>query len=176
MGDLRRYEMYVVLRPELDEDGIQDFVDQITRLVADRQGGVVDVEVKNLRKLAYAIKKVLEGRDVIFQLHLPPGKSNEIEQLLRLNETVLRYLVTRTAGEEAVEVIVPAESPAEAEGEPEPAPEAEAEEVEVEEPEETIEPEEPEEIATPQEMAEEEEPEEGSEDSSDDPALEEDQQ
>lgn len=172
MGELRRYEMYVVLRPEVDDDDIQDFVDQITGLVADQQGGVVDVQVKNLRKLAYAIKKVLEGRDVIFQLHLPPGKSNEIERLLRLNEAVLRYLVTRTAGAEAVEVIVPEQPPAELEDEPEPAPEAE----EVEEPEEAIEPEEPEETAATQEMAAEEVQEEVTEDSPDDPALEEDQQ
>lgn len=172
MGELRRYEMYVVLRPEVDDDDIQDFVDQITGLVADQQGGVVDVQVKNLRKLAYAIKKVLEGRDVIFQLHLPPGKSNEIERLLRLNEAVLRYLVTRTAGAEAVEVIVPEQPPAELEDEPEPAPETE----EVEEPEEAIEPEEPEETAATQEMAAEEVQEEVTEDSPDDPALEEDQQ
>ena len=110
MGDLRRYELYVILRPELEEDDIQAFVSQVTRFVEDRNGRVLEAEVKDLRKLSYAIKKVLEGRDVIFQLYLPPGATNEIEHQLRLNETVLRYLTTRVFEEVATVEVPPAEA------------------------------------------------------------------
>ncbi|NOZ06040.1 MAG: 30S ribosomal protein S6 [Chloroflexi bacterium] len=95
MGKLRSYELYVVLRPELDEEAIQAFTDHLTQLVTDHQGSVASIQVKNVRKLAYAIEKTLEGRDIILQLRLPPGPTKEIERLLQLNETVLRYLTTR---------------------------------------------------------------------------------
>jgi len=95
MGKLRSYELYVVLRPELDEEGIQAFTDHLTQLAADHQGSVASIQVKDVRKLAYAIEKTLEGRDIILQLRLPPGTTKEIERLLQLNETVLRYLTTR---------------------------------------------------------------------------------
>jgi len=95
MGDLRYYELYVVLRPELEEDDVEAFVSQVGQLVEDRGGHVLDTQVRGLRKLSYAIQKVLEGRDVIFQFSLRPGATNEIERLLRLNERVLRYLTTR---------------------------------------------------------------------------------
>ncbi len=97
MGKLRSYELYVVLRPELDGEEVQAFTDQLTQLVTDQQGSVASIQVKDVRKLAYAIKKTLEGRDIILQLRLPPGTTKEIERLLQLNETVLRYLTTRIA-------------------------------------------------------------------------------
>ncbi len=95
MGKLRSYELYVVLRPELDEEGIQSFTDHLTQLVTDHRGSMASIQVKDVRKLAYAIEKTLEGRDIILQLRLPPGPTKEIERLLQLNETVLRYLTTR---------------------------------------------------------------------------------
>jgi small subunit ribosomal protein S6 len=118
MGDLRYYELYVVLRPELEEDDVDAFVSQVNGLVEDRHGKVLDTEVRGLRKLSYAIQKVLEGRDVIFQLGLPPGATNEIERLLRLNEQVLRYLTTRIPDDLIVVPEAPSEAPAEETPEP----------------------------------------------------------
>jgi len=105
MGELRNYELYVILRPDLDEEDVQTFVEHIAQLANDRQGFVGNVKIRDVRKLAYAIQKIQEGRDVIFQLRLPPGASNEIEKLLQLNESVLRYLTTQFSGEIAPEVL-----------------------------------------------------------------------
>ena len=92
---MRDYELVVILSPELAEEDIPAAIDRLSQLIADRGGEVKDVERWGRRKLAYPIKKHLEGNYLVTQVRLDPDRTSDVEAGLRISEEVLRHLLVR---------------------------------------------------------------------------------
>lgn len=93
---MREYELVVIMRPDVADDDVPDMVDRLIRRSVESRGGELqDVNHWGRRKLAYPIKRHLEGNYVISQLRLDPQKTRELEQGLMLSEEVLRHLLIR---------------------------------------------------------------------------------
>jgi len=109
---MRRYELMLVLRPDLAEDRVQAILDRTARSVTSTEGVLVKVSPWGRRRLAYPISGHREGSYYIILFDAPPVTVAEVEQGLRITEEVLRYLVTRvdrpTARRPEPEVEVPA--------------------------------------------------------------------
>ena len=97
---MRRYELYLVLDAEAEEENVTAIVDRLSQLIAagdgETGGEVIKVEPRGKRHLAYPIKKKLEGQDILFHFHTQPQALPEMERILKLDEQVLRYLIVRT--------------------------------------------------------------------------------
>jgi small subunit ribosomal protein S6 len=92
---LRHYELVVIISPEVADEGIDGIVDNISRLVT-RDGGTVDeVDRWGKRKLAYPIKRFLEGNYVLFRCKMKPSSGKGLEASLRISEEVLRHLLVK---------------------------------------------------------------------------------
>ena len=92
---MNKYEMAVVLRPDLDEETkaaeSQKVLDLITRF-----GGTIEkIDDWGKRRLAYEIKKVNEGFFSFITFEAPATTPAEIESRVRIMEDVLRYLIIR---------------------------------------------------------------------------------
>jgi small subunit ribosomal protein S6 len=109
---MRRYELMLVLRPDIGEDRVQAILDRTARSITSTDGVVVKVSPWGRRRLAYPIKGHREGSYHIVIFDAPPTTVVEVEQGLRITEEVLRYLVTRverpTARRPEPEIEVPA--------------------------------------------------------------------
>jgi small subunit ribosomal protein S6 len=93
---LRRYELVVIISPEVAEDDVPGAVDRLVRRPIETRGGEIDdVNLWGRRKLAYPIKRQLEGNYVVTQLRLAPLQTKELEQGLLLSEEVIRHLLIR---------------------------------------------------------------------------------
>jgi small subunit ribosomal protein S6 len=92
---LRDYELVVILSPELAEEDIPAAIDRLSQLIVDRGGEVKDVDRWGRRKLAYPIKKHLEGNYLVTQVRLDPNRTSDVEAGLRISEEVLRHLLLR---------------------------------------------------------------------------------
>ena len=92
---MRDYELVVILSPELAEEDIPAAIDRLSQLIADRGGEVKDVERWGRRKLAYPIKKHLEGNYLVTQVRLDTNRTSDVEAGLRISEEVLRHLLVR---------------------------------------------------------------------------------
>jgi small subunit ribosomal protein S6 len=95
---LRDYELVVILSPELAEEEVPAAIDRLSQFIADRGGEVTDINRWGRRKLAYPIKKQVEGNYLVTQVKLDPRRTTDIEAGLRISEEVLRHLLVR-AGE-----------------------------------------------------------------------------
>ncbi len=93
---MRRYEMVVIITPDVDDDDVEDDIERLIRRPVEGEGGTLD-EVDNWgrKKLAYPIQKHLEGNYVLTQLQVDPQKTTELERGLQISEEVLRYLLIR---------------------------------------------------------------------------------
>jgi small subunit ribosomal protein S6 len=95
LDELRRYEMYIVFQPELDDAGLETRIERVNTIVTGNDGEIIEVSRKGKRRLAYPIKRHNTGIDVIYQVNLPSRRLEIIERQLNLYEDVIRYLVVR---------------------------------------------------------------------------------
>lgn len=92
---MRDYEMMVILRADLSEADQSGMFDTIGGWVEASQGEVASIDHWGRRRMAYEIDGQRDGYYVLYQLNLPPQAPAELERDLRLNENILRHLITR---------------------------------------------------------------------------------
>ena len=92
---MRPYEMVVVLQADLDEEDLQAQLVAIKGWIESSDGSIVEIDTWGRRRLAYPINKQREGYYTIYKLSLPAAAPLVLERNLRLNENVLRFLITR---------------------------------------------------------------------------------
>jgi len=92
---MRRYELMLVLRPDVADDKSQALIDRTTRGIATAGGQIVKVAPWGRRRLAYPIDRHREGSYHIILFESPPEAIIELEHTLLITEEVLRHLVTR---------------------------------------------------------------------------------
>lgn len=92
---MRRYELMLILDPELEERTVAPSLDSFLNVVRQGGGTVEKVDIWGRRRLAYEIKKKAEGIYAVIDLNCEPAVVKELDRQLNLNEAVLRTKVIR---------------------------------------------------------------------------------
>ena len=92
---MRRYELMLVLRPDIADDRSQAIIDRTTRQITASGGQIVKVAPWGRRRLAYPIDRHREGSYHIVIFEAPAESIAELERGLLITEELLRHLVTR---------------------------------------------------------------------------------
>jgi small subunit ribosomal protein S6 len=97
---MREYETTFVVQPEISDEGCTDLCNRLNS-VLERTGGVPLLhDDQGKRRLAYDIRKFQKGRYVTAYYLDVAGKGvAEVERLLRIEESVLRFLTVLRPGE-----------------------------------------------------------------------------
>ena len=91
----RIYEELFIVKPDVPEEEIDAFVEQMRGVVSTSGGTVDKVEKWGKRKLAYRVEKYREGSYVLFQFTAEPGSVKEFERRLRVSDMVLKFITVR---------------------------------------------------------------------------------
>ena len=92
---MRRYEMMVILDPQLDERTVAPSLDQFLSVVKTQGGRIEKVDVWGKRRLSYEINKHTEGIYAVLDMSCTPAAVAELDRQLSLSESVLRTKVLR---------------------------------------------------------------------------------
>jgi small subunit ribosomal protein S6 len=92
---MRRYELMVLLDPDVEERTVAPSLEQYLGVVRGDGGTVEKVDVWGRRRLAYEIGKKAEGIYAVVELVAEPASVKELDRQLNLNETVLRTKLIR---------------------------------------------------------------------------------
>jgi small subunit ribosomal protein S6 len=92
---MRRYELMLVLRPDVPDDRSQAVIDRITRQISTAGGQIIKVAPWGRRRLAYPIDRHREGSYHIVLFEAPNEAIADLERGLLITEELLRNLVTR---------------------------------------------------------------------------------
>ena len=92
---MRRYELMIILDPELEERTVAPSIDQFLNVVRQGGGSVEKVDIWGRRRLAFEIAKKTEGIYAVVDLTAEPATVKELDRQLNLNEAVLRTKVLR---------------------------------------------------------------------------------
>ena len=92
---MRRYELMVILDPDLEERTIAPSLDTFLNVVRQGGGTVDKVDVWGRRRLSFEIDKKPDGIYAVVDLSAEPAVMKELDRQLNLNESVLRTKVIR---------------------------------------------------------------------------------
>ena len=92
------YETMYILRPDIAEDEVSNYIDKYNKLLEEYGGNILDSQMRGKRRLAYPIAKHREG--IYVQLsHQGDGQHIfKIEKAMRLSEDVIRYMTVKQEG------------------------------------------------------------------------------
>lgn len=91
---MRNYELAYIADPELDDEQLTALEQRVKALIEGAEGKLLNVDHWGKRKLAYQIQKKSEGHYTIMDTELPPQAGGAIERDLKLNEQIMRYMIT----------------------------------------------------------------------------------
>jgi small subunit ribosomal protein S6 len=92
---MRRYELMIILDPELEERTVAPSLDKFLNVVRQGGGTVENVDIWGRRRLAYEIAKKSEGIYAVVDMSATPDTAKELDRQLNLNEAVLRTKLMR---------------------------------------------------------------------------------
>jgi small subunit ribosomal protein S6 len=92
---LHEYELVVVMNPEIPEEDVQSAIDRVTSAVTTRGGSVDEVQPWGRRKLAYPIRRHMEGNYILTNIKLDPERAHDLESSFMISEDILRHLLIR---------------------------------------------------------------------------------
>ena len=91
---MRRYELMLLLRPDLDDERLQGAVERVTRAIVNAGGSLSKVSPWGKRRLAYEIGHQREASYFLIHFEIEPGAIRGIERGLLISEEILRHMVT----------------------------------------------------------------------------------
>jgi small subunit ribosomal protein S6 len=92
---LHEYELVVVLNPDIPEEDMETAVERVTGAVTTRGGEVREVQPWGRRRLAYPIRRHVEGHYVLTNISLDPSRARDLENSFLISDDILRHLLVR---------------------------------------------------------------------------------
>jgi small subunit ribosomal protein S6 len=88
----KNYESYIIFDGNLEDNNIEEFIAKYENLFKKNEVEIKNIDKIGRRRLAYAIKKKLNGYYVCFEISASPDFIAKLERAFKLDENVLRYL------------------------------------------------------------------------------------
>lgn len=92
---MKAYELMLLLTPNLDEEARAELLDKVEKLITSEKGIVDNVESWGKRKLAFEIDDLTDGDYAVIDFHADPSSIAEIDRVLRINDSVVRFMIVR---------------------------------------------------------------------------------
>jgi len=92
---MRRYELMVILDPELEERTVTPSLETYLKIIKDSGGTVNKLDLWGRRRMSFEIAKKGEGIYAVIDMNCEPAAIKELDRQLNLNEAILRTKVIR---------------------------------------------------------------------------------
>jgi len=92
---LSAYELMYIVKPDLDDQAVQQEIEKVGQLIQTNGGQVKKVTPWGKRRLAYTVKDNREGHYVVAEFDLDQAKVQEVERVLKISDSVFRHLLVR---------------------------------------------------------------------------------
>ena len=90
---MRNYECMFILKPDMEEESIQQAIDKYSAIVTDGKGELVSVDKWGKRRLAYEIKDLFEGYYVLMLFKSEPAVVMELDRVMKISDDMLRFMI-----------------------------------------------------------------------------------
>ena len=108
---MRLYEVVYIFDAALDEAALNEKLERYHGLAVRNGGELVSVDHWGNRQLAYPVKGKKTGYYIVAQLNADPTALPEFERIIKLDESLMRYLVVLNEGEPTTGMSILAQRP-----------------------------------------------------------------
>jgi len=91
----RTYEVMFIIRPDLQEEDIDKLISNLESQATNAGATVKNVERMGKRRLAYLVRKFIDGFYVLLTVEADGKAIHEIERRLRVSEPVIKFISVR---------------------------------------------------------------------------------
>ncbi|MEE8127322.1 MAG: 30S ribosomal protein S6 [Nitrospinaceae bacterium] len=102
---MRNYHSVLILKPDLDEDQVDQSVEKITSIINKFGGSILKLDKWGKKRLAYRIKKNKFGYYLNVYHTCEQGRVLDLEKGYQLYEQIIKYLVIRLEERDIVRVM-----------------------------------------------------------------------
>lgn len=92
---MNKYEMMFIVKATMESENVKATAENIKKVVTDLKGNVVEYKELGEKKLAYPIKKELNGYYFVMQFEATKEAEAELSRKAGLDENVLRHLIVK---------------------------------------------------------------------------------
>ena len=94
---MNTYEAMFLINAKLDEKATNSMLEQIKEAITKNEGNIIASRIwAEKRRLTFPIRKHQEATHYLVNFKLKPDLVDKIRQAYRLNENILRVLITRS--------------------------------------------------------------------------------
>lgn len=91
---MRSYEVMLAINPQLEDEELDSLLNKLKKLITHAKGEITKTDKWGKRKLAYEIKDFTEAIYVVLNFDADEKIISEFERVVKLEEKVIRYLLT----------------------------------------------------------------------------------
>ena len=91
---MKKYEVMLVINPQLEAEELTLLIEKVKKVISKEKGEVTNVNTWGKRRLAYEIKDFAEAIYVVMKFNVEATSISEFERVLKLEEKIIRYLLT----------------------------------------------------------------------------------
>lgn len=91
---MQNYKLTFLMRNDLDEKKRQEIIQSVKEKVGE-QSSITKEDLWGVRDLAYTIKREKKAYYVYLEFQAKPEIIPSLDKMMKLNEDILRYLITR---------------------------------------------------------------------------------
>ena len=92
---MAKYEIMFIVKTTMEEGKIKSTIESMKKIITDLKGKIVDTKDMGERKLAYPIKKELNGFYCVLKVETTPETISEFDRKAQLSEVILRHLIIK---------------------------------------------------------------------------------
>ncbi len=92
---MTNYEIMFIVKTTIEAEKQKKTIDAMKKVITDGKGKIVETKEMGERKLAYPIKKELNGYYYVLKVEASSDVVSEFDRRASLDETILRHLIIK---------------------------------------------------------------------------------
>lgn len=93
---MKKYETVVIFKSDVSKEDVETVAKKLEKIMKTKPGRFLKKDDWGIKKFAYPIEKMGEGRYVFFYFENTPQVMKEIDKTLRFDENIIRYATLLT--------------------------------------------------------------------------------
>lgn len=89
------YEIMFIVKTTMESEKIKSTIENMKKIITDGKGKIVETKEMGERKLAYPIKKELNGYYYVLKVEATSDVVKEFDRRASIDEAILRHLIIK---------------------------------------------------------------------------------
>ena len=91
---MQNYELMLLLNPNATDE-VDEFLDDLKKIIVDNKGNLVDTKLLGKRQLAYSINNMNYANYIHLDVKIEPETLNILEEKFKYDQNVFRHLTVK---------------------------------------------------------------------------------